>query len=86
MRNPDSFETLGSQFSVLGDVPNWDSGQTQNLSSIGLCSDTKLEFSGTESPDPDPRESQICLGNIIRHLQNIFDSQEVPHAGVFHVR
>ena len=31
-----SFEALGSQFSVLGDVPNWDSCQTQNPSSLGL--------------------------------------------------
>ena len=38
---PSSFETLGSQFSALGDVPNSDFG--------------------TESLDPDPRESQICL-------------------------
>ncbi len=33
-------------------MPNWDSGQTQSLMS---------EFSGTESPNPDPQESQICL-------------------------
>ncbi len=58
---PSSFETMGPQFSVLGDVPNWDSGQTQSPSSIGFWSDPKSEFSGNESPDPDPRESQICL-------------------------
>ncbi len=58
---PNSFEILGSQFSVLGDVPNWDSGQTQNLSSIGLWSHPKSEFSRTESPDPDPWESHTCL-------------------------
>ncbi len=28
---------------------------------MGLWLDPKSEFSGTESPDPDPRESQICL-------------------------
>ena len=28
---------------------------------IGLWSESKSEFSGTGSPDPDPRESQICL-------------------------
>ncbi len=32
---PSSFETLGSQFSVLRVVPNWDSGQTQSPSSLG---------------------------------------------------
>ncbi len=32
---PSSFETLWSQFSVLGDVPNWDSDQTECLSSLG---------------------------------------------------
>ncbi len=58
---PSSFETLGSHFSGLGDVPNSDFGSDQSLSSIGLWSDIKSEFSGTESPDPDPRESQICL-------------------------
>ncbi len=63
---PSSFETLGSQFSVLGDVPNWDSGQTQSLRYIGLWSDPKSEFSGTESPDPDPLESQKCLLGAIR--------------------
>ncbi len=50
----------GLSFSVQGDVPNWDSCQTQNLSSTGLWSDPKLEFSGTKS-DPDPQECQICL-------------------------
>ncbi len=58
---PSSFETMGSQFSALGDVPNWNSGQTQILSSIGLWSEPKSELSGTKSPDPDPRESQICI-------------------------
>ena len=58
---PSSFETLGSQFSGLGDVPNWDSGQAQSASFIGLWLYLKSEFSGTESPDRDPRESQICL-------------------------
>ena len=28
---------------------------------VGPWSDPKSEFSGTESPDPDPRESQKCL-------------------------
>ncbi len=28
---------------------------------MGLWSDPKSEFCGTESPYPDPRESQICL-------------------------
>ncbi len=45
---PSSFETLGFQFSILGDTPNWES-------------DPKSEFSGTESLYPDPCESQICL-------------------------
>ena len=65
---PRSFETLGSQFSVLGDVPNLDSGQTQSTSSIRLLSDPKSEFSGTKSLDPDSQESQICLLGQFSHL------------------
>ncbi len=64
MGNPVHFRLWGLSFCVLGDVPNWDSGQTQSLSSIWLCSDQKSEFSETESPDRDPRESQICRGHI----------------------
>ncbi len=60
-KEPSSFETLGSQFSVLGDVPNSDFGSDQSPSSIGFWSHPKSESSGTKSPDPDPRESQICL-------------------------
>ena len=57
----------GLTFSVLGDVPNWDSGQTQSPILIGLWSDQQSESPGTESPDPDPQESQICLlGNSYR--------------------
>ena len=33
----------------------------QSPSSLELWSDAKFEFSETECPDPDPRESQICL-------------------------
>ncbi len=61
IEEPGSFETLWSQFSVLGDVENWDFGQIQSLSSLGLWSDPKSEFSGTESLDPDPQESRKCL-------------------------
>ena len=60
-RNPVHLRLWGLSFSVLGDVANWDSGETQSPSSIGLYTDPKSEFSGTESSDPDPRESQICL-------------------------
>ncbi len=75
---PSSFETLGSQFFCTRKLePNyqtgtlvrskvrvlWDSGQTQSLS-----------FSGTESPDPDPQEYQICLlVNLTQTLLNILD-------------
>ena len=55
-KEPSSFETLGSQF-LSPPVP-------MHGGLIGLRSDTKSEFSGTESPDPDPRESQICLLGI----------------------
>ena len=60
-RNPVNLRLWGLSFSVKGDVPNLDSDQIQGPSSIGLWSDPKSEFSGTKSPDPDPRESQICL-------------------------
>ncbi len=32
---PSSLQTVGLSFSVLGDVPNWDSGQTQSPSPLG---------------------------------------------------
>ena len=35
-RNPFHLKIWGLSFSVLGDVPNWDSGQTQSPSSIGI--------------------------------------------------
>ncbi len=60
-RNPVHLRLWILSFNVLWDVPSWDSAQTQSLSSIGLWSDPKSEFSGTKSPDPDPLESQICL-------------------------
>ncbi len=59
------FETqLGSQFfctkrCVQPGLQSW--------SSIGFWSDTKSEFSGAESPDPDPQESQIFLLGIIKN-------------------
>ena len=34
-RNPVHLRLWGLSFSVLGDVPNWDSGQTQSPSSLG---------------------------------------------------
>ncbi len=55
-RNTVHSRLWGLCFSILGDVPNCDSVQTENPSSIGLWSDPK-----SESPDQDPRESQICL-------------------------
>ncbi len=78
---------LGLSFSVLGDVPNWDSGQTQSPSSIGLWLDPKFEFSGTKSPDPDPGESQIyLLGWVVYatnpmeclHVKCLFVRKQVP--------
>ncbi len=33
---------------------------------MGPLSDPKSEFSGTESPDPDPWESQKCLLGFIK--------------------
>ena len=65
-RNQVHLRFWGLSFPVLGDVPNWDSGQTKSPSSILLWSDPKSEFSGTESPDPDPWESQICLLGSLR--------------------
>ncbi len=58
----------GLSFSILGDVSNWESGQTQSPSSIEIWPDPKSEFSWTESLDPDPQESQICLlGMLYMH-------------------
>ncbi len=53
-----NYETMGSQSFCTRRCVKLG---LQSLSSIGLWSDPKYEFSGTESPDPDPRESQICL-------------------------
>ena len=58
---PSSFETLGFQFFCTGRCVKLG---LQSPSSIELWSDPKFEFSGTKSPDPDPRESQICLLGI----------------------
>ena len=55
---PSSFETLGSQFFC---TRRCEKLGLQSPSSVGFWSDPKSEFSRTESPDPDPRESQICL-------------------------
>ncbi len=62
MRNPVHLRLWGFSFSVLGDVANWDSGETQNPSSIGLYTDPKSEFSGTESPDTSPKGRPLYLG------------------------
>ncbi len=36
---------------------------------VGPWSDPKSEFSGTESPDPDPQESQKCLLGLLNMLK-----------------
>ena len=73
---PSSFETLGSQFSLLelcqiGSLcrprgrttaaPPPPGSQTKSSSSFWIRSDPNSEFSGTKSPDPDPQEPQTCL-------------------------
>ena len=74
---PSSFETLGSRFSALV-VPNRDSGQTESPSSLWLLwSDQKSGFSGTESPDPDPRESQICLLGWLQSSMDYIDDSRL---------
>ncbi len=48
---------------------------------MGPWSDPKSEFSGTESPDPDPRESQKCLlgSEMANSLVNFFHGQKAIH-------
>ena len=66
---PPGFETLGSQFFCTRRCVKLG---LQSPSSVGFWSNPKSEFSGTESPDPDPRESQICLlGSLLFHLHSV---------------
>ena len=74
-KEPTSFETLAtlvSQFTVLGDVPNWDSVQTQSPSSIGLWSDQMSKFSWygpkvrIQSPDPEFQNMPSRMHNTAR--------------------
>ena len=57
-KEPSSFETLRSQFFCTRRCVKLG---PQSPSSIEFWSDPKFEFSGTESLNPDPRESQIWL-------------------------
>ncbi len=77
---PTSYETLGSHLFCTrrcAKLGLWSDPKSEfekekqwpllGGSMIGLWSDQQSESPGTESPDPDPQESQICLlGNSYR--------------------